>query len=55
MQEDGQESAYEEITGALSILIQSVRELASGLALPEVGINPEFASGLVDQAMNLTE
>jgi hypothetical protein len=25
------------------------------LALPEVGINPEFASGLVDQAINLTE
>lgn len=55
VQEDGQESAYEEITGALSILIQSVRELASGLALPEVGINPDFASGLVDQAMELTE
>jgi hypothetical protein len=54
VQEDGQESAYEEITGALSILIQSVRSLASGLALPEVGINLNSLLA-VDQAMNLTE
>ena len=54
-EDEGQESAYEEITGALRILIQSVRELASGLALPEVGMDPEFAFGLVEQATELTE
>jgi hypothetical protein len=53
--EEDLSQAQNEISSALSLLVQSVRELASGLALPEVGINVEYASTLVDQVMELTE
>lgn len=46
---------FEAVSFALSRLIQSVRELASGLALPEVGLDVSVASTLVDQAVELTE
>ena len=36
-------------------LLRCVRDLASGLALPEVGIDVEYASSLVDQAIEVTE
>lgn len=54
-QDDSNNLAYAEIAGALALLVQYVRELASGLSLPEVGINAEYASKIVDQAMQLTE
>jgi hypothetical protein len=36
-------------------LLRAVRDLASGLALPEVGVDVEFVAGLVDQAVEVTE
>jgi hypothetical protein len=39
----------------MAVLLQSVRQLASGLALPEVAIDPELACSLVDQTIGLTE
>ena len=52
-EDDGE--AYAEIANALGHLLQSVREVASGLALPEVGLDVEAASGLVDQTVEMTE
>ena len=52
-EDDG--DAYVEIANALGHLLQSVREVASGLALPEVGLDLEAASGLVDQTVEMTE
>jgi hypothetical protein len=46
---------YEEISGALAILVTLVRETASGLALSEVGMSPDYASSLVDRAVQLTD
>lgn len=54
LEEDG-EGAYGEVSGAMVHLLRSVRDLASGLALPEVGVDVEFAAGLVDQAVEVTE
>ena len=54
-QDDFNNDAYREISGALILLIQYVSELAAGLALPEVGISNDFATRLVDQTMQLTE
>ena len=47
--------AFAEISNALTHLIRSTRDLANGLALPEVGIDMSIASGLVDQTVELTE
>ena len=44
-----------QISIALSHLLRSVRELASGLALPEVGLDVSIASALVDQTVELAE
>jgi hypothetical protein len=49
------ERAYEHISGAMTLLLQSVRQVASGLALPEIGIDVDLASSLVEQTMGLTE
>lgn len=54
-EEQAGDDAYEEVSGAMTILVHSVRELASGLSLPEVGINADLASKLVDKASQLTE
>jgi hypothetical protein len=53
-EQDGDE-VYEDVSGAVSILLHAVRELASGLSLPEVGISADLASNLVDQAAQLAE
>ena len=52
-EDDGE--AYAQIANALGHLLRSVREVASGLALPEVGLDVEAASGLVDQTVEMTE
>ena len=52
---DEVESGYVEISGALALLVQSVCELASGLALPEVGVSPDYSQKLVEQAAEVTE
>jgi len=49
------DEAYSEVSAAMTHLIHAVRELASGLALPDVGIDVDFASSLVEQAINVTE
>ena len=54
-EEANDDANFNEISLALSQLIHSVRELASGLALPEVGLDLSIASTLVDQAVELTE
>lgn len=54
-QEGDGDEVYEDVAGAMSLLINTVRELASGLSLPEVGISGDFASNLVEQAFVLTE
>ena len=51
---DGDE-AYSEISSAMTHLLRAVRDLASGLALPDVGVDVQFASSLVDQAVVVTE
>ena len=44
-----------QVSLALAHLLRSVRELASGLALPEVGMDLSIASALVDQTVELAE
>jgi len=46
---------FAKISYDLTLLIRSVRELASGLALPEVGLEYDIASGLVDQISEMAE
>lgn len=46
---------FRHVSFALSHLLRSVRELASGLALPEVGMDLAIASALVDQTVELAE
>ena len=46
---------YCQLSIALSHLLRSVCELASGLALPEVGLDVSVASTLVDQTVKLAE
>jgi hypothetical protein len=52
---DSHDVVYEEISGALTILVQSVREVASALTLPEVGLDATMAANFVDKALQLTE
>lgn len=40
---------------ALSVLLRNVREVASGLSLPEVGLDMKVASSLVEQIVGITE
>lgn len=51
---DGDE-VYEDVAGAMSLLLHTVREMASGLSMPEVGLSANFAANLVEQASILTE
>ena len=44
-----------DITQSLSALNQSVEDFVAGLTLPEVGLHASFASGLVGQALEVTE
>ncbi|KAL3822718.1 hypothetical protein ACHAXA_000983 [Cyclostephanos tholiformis] len=54
-EESKDDANFRELSIVLSHLLQSVRELASGLALPEVGLDVSVASTLVDQAVELAE
>jgi vacuolar protein sorting-associated protein 51 len=53
--DDDGDLAYGEISGAMTHFRECVGNFASGLALPQVGIDPQFASGLVEQAVEITE
>ncbi|KAL7538342.1 hypothetical protein ACHAXR_008500 [Thalassiosira sp. AJA248-18] len=54
-EESKDDANFLQISIALSHLLRSVRELASGLALPEVGLDVAIASTLVDQTVELAE
>jgi vacuolar protein sorting-associated protein 51 len=54
-QAESDEKASEHITTATAMLVESVRQLASGLSLPEVAIDLELSSGLVERAVQLSE
>ncbi|EJK53866.1 hypothetical protein THAOC_26613, partial [Thalassiosira oceanica] len=49
------DAEFRRISAALSRLLASTRELASGLALPEVGSASRSLRGVVDRAVELTE
>jgi vacuolar protein sorting-associated protein 51 len=49
------DEAFFEISSAMKEFLRAVRDLASGLALPDVGFDVAFSSGLVDQAIEVTE
>ena len=53
--DDDGDLAFGEISGAMTHFLHSVRGFASGLALPQVGVDPQFASGLIEQAVEITE
>jgi len=56
--DEGQETedkAYEHVANATSLLLESVQQFSAGLALPEVAIDEELASSLVDQTLELSE
>lgn len=55
MDDDEEDRTFRAVSAALYHLLRCVRELASGLALPEVGLDVEQASDLVDRAAELTE
>ncbi|CAB9521305.1 protein sorting-associated protein 51 homolog [Seminavis robusta] len=52
-QEGESGETYGDIAGAMSTLLLAVRELASALSLPEVGVSSDIAAGLVEQAQDL--
>ncbi|KAL3794719.1 hypothetical protein ACHAW5_003728 [Stephanodiscus triporus] len=54
-EESKDDANFRQLSFALSHLLRSVRELASGLALPEVGLDVSVASTLVDQTVELAE
>ncbi len=54
-EEDDDDELFAKISFELMKLVRSVRETASGLALPEVGIDMEVASGLVEETVGITE
>lgn len=49
------EQAYEQIASAMTLLLEGVRQLASGLALQDVAVDNDLASSLIDQTVSLTE
>mmetsp|Transcript_2439 Transcript_2439/g.2692 ORF Transcript_2439/g.2692 Transcript_2439/m.2692 type:complete len:1170 (+) Transcript_2439:111-3620(+) len=56
--DEGQETedkAYEHVANATALLLESVQQFSSGLALPEVAIDEELTSSLVDQTVELSE
>mmetsp|Transcript_13362 Transcript_13362/g.29025 ORF Transcript_13362/g.29025 Transcript_13362/m.29025 type:complete len:1129 (-) Transcript_13362:141-3527(-) len=54
-EESKDDANFLQVSIALSHLLRSVRELASGLALPEVGLDFSLASTLFDQTVDLAE
>jgi hypothetical protein len=54
-QDDKDDAAFADISRELMHLLKNVREAASGLALPEIGLDMELASDLVEQTVGITE
>jgi hypothetical protein len=53
--EEDDDEIFISISNELMKLVQAVREVASGLALPEVGLDMDVASSLVEEAVGTTE
>lgn len=53
--EEDDDEFFTAISNELMKLVRSVREVASGLALPEIGIDMDVASNLVEEATGITE
>ena len=53
--QDSEDKAYEHVANATALLLESVQQFSSGLALPEVAIDEDLASSLVDQTLELSE
>jgi len=53
--DDVADAKEEEISNALTLLVRMVQEMASGLALPEVGVNPQFCETLVTEALTVAD
>ena len=54
-QDDSEDQAYEHIANATALLLESVQQFSSGLALPEVAIDEDLASSLVEQTVQISE
>lgn len=54
-EEEGDDEVFAAISNELSKLVRAVRETASGLALPEVGLDMEVASSFVEEAVGTIE
>jgi len=54
-QDDEDDVTFAAVSNALTLLLRSVRELASGLTLPEVGLDMVVMSNLVEQTVGITE
>jgi hypothetical protein len=54
-QEESEDQAYEHIANATALLLESVQQFSSGLALPEVAIDERLASSLVEQTVQISE
>mmetsp|Transcript_16296 Transcript_16296/g.35400 ORF Transcript_16296/g.35400 Transcript_16296/m.35400 type:complete len:804 (-) Transcript_16296:151-2562(-) len=53
--QNSEDQAYEHIANAMALLLESVQQFSSALALPEVAIDAELASSLVEQTVSLSE
>eukprot|EP00536_Pseudo-nitzschia_multiseries_P016994 jgi/Psemu1/223392/e_gw1.1329.7.1 len=54
-QDDSEDQAYEHIANATALLLESVQQFSSALALPEVTIDETLAASLVDQTAALSQ
>ena len=53
--EESEDQAYEHIANATALLLESVEQFSSGLALPEVAIDEQLASSLVEQTVQISQ
>ncbi|VEU35998.1 unnamed protein product [Pseudo-nitzschia multistriata] len=53
--DDSEDRAHEQIANATALLLESVQQFSSALALPEVAIDGGLASSLVEQTLALSE
>jgi len=54
-QDDKDDAAFADVSRELMNLLRKVREVASGLALPEIGLDMELASSFVEKTVGITE
>ncbi len=54
-QDDKDDAAFADVSHDLMNLLRKVREVASGLALPEIGLDMELASSFVEKTVGITE